>query len=648
MPFAPKGLLRLTGRSDMPGPEPSPQLVALVVNDDAASRYVTARILARAGYRVREAETGMEGLAAARELPDVIVLDVKLPDVDGFEVCRRLKADAVTASIPVLQTSAAYVTAERRAEGLDSGADGYLVQPFEAIELVATLAALLRARRAEDSTRRLAADWHTTFDAIGDGVCLLDREGSVRRCNRAMAAILGSTPAALAGTSGAIERVFGAEAMGVVKARGERHVSDASVGGRWYRLVVDPVRDRDGRLEGMVVVAADTTDRHALEDELRTRAGALAEADRRKDEFLAMLAHELRNPLSAIGAALALQEAVAGGAEEGARVGETLRRQTRHLTRLVDDLLDVSRITRGKIELRRSVVDIAEVVRRAVAAAGPLVQSCRTRLQVTLPDEQVPVEGDVLRLEQVIVNLVGNAAKFSPPDSVVEVALAGRQDPPEAVLTVTDHGVGIPADMLKSIFDLFVQVDQSAARTRGGLGIGLTMVKKLVELHGGTVTAESAGEGQGATFTIRIPGAVSAIASPREKPVARSAASPRRVLLVEDNEDISELIQMQLRMWGHEVAVASDGPSGLEAALGQRPDIAFVDVGLPGMDGYEVARRIRRAQSGERMCLVAMTGYGRPEDRDRALAAGFDAHLVKPVDPRQLQQVLDSEALLRG
>jgi CheY-like chemotaxis protein len=228
------------------------------------------------------------------------------------------------------------------------------------------------------------------------------------------------------------------------------------------------------------------------------------------------------------------------------------------------------------------------------------------------------------------------------------VSLAAEGDPSEAVLAVTDHGVGIAPAMLESVFDLFVQVDQSAARSRGGLGIGLTMVKKLVELHGGTVTADSAGEGQGATFTFRLPGALSAVAQPREAPAARSAATPRRVLLVEDNADISDLIQMQLRMWGHEVSIADDGPSGLEAALGQRPDIAFVDVGLPGMDGYEVARQIRSAEGGERMRLVAMTGYGRPEDRDRALAAGFDAHLVKPVDPRQLQDVLDSEAVIRG
>jgi PAS domain S-box-containing protein len=641
-------LLTLPSLPLVPIAEPNSKRVALVVNDDAASRYVTTRILSRAGYEVLEAETGAEALAAARDAPDVIVLDVKLPDIDGFEVCRRLKADPGTASIPVLQTSAAYVTAERRAQGLDSGADGYLVQPFEGIELVATVAALLRARRAEDSKRRLAADWQATFDAIGDGVCLLDRDGRLRRCNQAMADILGSTPSALAGRTGVLQPVLGEEGARFVQDYGERHVSDVAVGGRWYRLVVDPVRGRDGALEGMVVVAADTTDRHGLEAELRARAGALAQADRRKDEFLAMLAHELRNPLSAIGAALGLREALAIDAEAGVRVGETLQRQTRHLTRLVDDLLDVSRITHGKIELRRSVVDLVDVTRRALIAAAPMIEATGTRLQVTLPDDQLPVDADVLRIEQVIVNLVGNAAKFSHRGSVVEVSLAAEGDPPEAVLAVTDHGVGIAPAMLESVFDLFVQVDQSAARSRGGLGIGLTMVKKLVELHGGTVTADSAGEGQGATFTFRLPGALSAVAQPREAPAARSAATPRRVLLVEDNADISDLIQMQLRMWGHEVSIADDGPSGLEAALGQRPDIAFVDVGLPGMDGYEVARQIRSAEGGERMRLVAMTGYGRPEDRDRALAAGFDAHLVKPVDPRQLQDVLDSEVVIRG
>jgi len=505
--------------------------VALVVNDDASTRYVTSKTLRGAGYRVVEAETGQEGLDRAREGADVIVLDVKLPDIDGFEVCRRLKADAATAFIPVLQTSAAYITAESRAEGLDSGADGYLVQPFEDIELVATLGALLRARRAEA--------------------------------------------------------------------------------------------------------------------ELRAHAGALAEADRRKDEFLAMLAHELRNPLSAIGAALAVQEALFRGDETSARVQETLTRQTRHLARLVDDLLDVSRITHGKIELQRSVVDLVEVTRRALAAAEPLLESRGTRLEVTLPKAPLPVDADVLRIEQVIVNLLGNAAKFSEPGAAVEVTLAREHDPPAAVLRVRDHGIGIDPAMLESIFDMFVQVDQSAARSRGGLGIGLTMVKKLVSLHGGEVQAHSEGEGRGAAFTVRLP--VAAAASTVAAPVEESRPSRRRrILLIEDNVDITDFIRIQLEMWGHEVSIAHDGPSGLEAALSLRPDIALVDVGLPGMDGYELAQRIRGDTQGSDIRLVAMTGYGRPEDRARALAAGFDAHLVKPVHPRQLQDLLDAETVARG
>jgi signal transduction histidine kinase len=507
-------------------------LVALVVNDDEATRYVTKKILTGAGYRVVEAETGGEGLARARDGADVIVLDVKLPDIDGFEVCRRLKADPATAFIPVLQTSAAYITAESRAQGLDSGADGYLVQPFEDIELVATLAALLRARRAEA--------------------------------------------------------------------------------------------------------------------ELRAHAAALAEADRRKDEFLAMLAHELRNPLSAIGAALAVQEALARGDETSVRVQETLTRQTRHLARLVDDLLDVSRITHGKIELRRRVVDLVEVTRRALAAAEPLMESRGTRLEVTLPKAPLPVDVDVLRIEQVIVNLLGNAAKFSPAGGAVEVSLEGENDPPRAVLRVRDHGIGIDPASLESIFDMFVQVDQSAARSRGGLGIGLTMVKKLVFLHGGEVHADSEGEGRGATFTVRLPLAAAVSTGAEVIEAARPTSRRQRILLIEDNVDITDFIRIQLEMWGHDVSVAHDGPSGLEAALSLRPDIALVDVGLPGMDGYELARRIRTDTAGLEIRLVAMTGYGRPEDRARSLAAGFDAHLVKPVDPRQLQALLDSETVARS
>ena len=512
-------------------PASAPPLVALVVNDDEATRYVMSKTLTAAGYQVAEAETGQEGLARAREGADVIVLDVKLPDIDGFEVCRRLKADPATAFIPVLQTSAAFITAESRAQGLDSGADGYLVQPFEAIELVATLAALLRARRAEA--------------------------------------------------------------------------------------------------------------------ELRAHAVALAEADRRKDEFLAMLAHELRNPLSAIGAALAVQEALARGDETSLRIQETLTRQTRHLARLVDDLLDVSRITHGKIELRRGVVDLVELTRRALAAAEPLLESRGTRLEVTLPSAPLPVDADVLRIEQVIVNLLGNAAKFSPPGAAVEVTLASEDLPPTAVWRVRDHGIGIAPAMLESIFDMFVQVDQSAARSRGGLGIGLTMVKKLVELHGGTVAAHSEGEGRGATFTIRLPLAAAASAGETAVVPPPAASRPRRVLLIEDNVDITDFIRIQLEIWGHEVSVAHDGPSGLEAALLLRPDLALVDVGLPGMDGYELAQRIRVEPAGTGIRLVAMTGYGRPEDRTRALAAGFDAHLVKPVDPRQLQDLLHSETVAR-
>jgi PAS domain S-box-containing protein len=627
---------------------PQDSLVALIVNDDAASRYVTSRILSRAGYEVVEAETGGDGLARAQQRPDVIVLDVKLPDIDGFEVCRRLKADPGTASIPVLQTSAAYVSAERRAEGLDSGADGYLVQPFEAIELVATVAALLRAHRAEDAARRSASDWQATFDAIGDGVCLLDREGRVRRCNRAMAAILGSSPAELTGRVDVLEPVLGS-ATSVARATSERQMTDVALRGRWYRLVADPVCTRDGSLEGLVVVAADTTDRHRLEDELRARADALAEADRRKDELLAMLAHELRNPLGAIGAALGAQETLPAGGEASARIGDTLHRQTRHLSRLVDDLLDVSRITHGKIELRRSAVDLADLVRRALAAAAPLIESRGTRVKAALPEPPVTVEADSLRLEQVIVNLVVNAAHFSPRGTVVRVSLDLAPDG-AARLQVADQGMGIDAGMLQSIFDVFVQADQSPARSRGGLGIGLTMVKKLVELHGGTVTAESPGAGLGATFTVRLPLAATtaAVPAPPETKAARPSGSPRRVLLVEDNADIVELLQMQLEMWGHEVSTAFDGPSGLQQALRLRPDIAFLDVGLPGMDGYELARQIRKAEDGGRIRLVAMTGYGRPEDRDRALAAGFDAHLVKPVDAQHLQDVLDAQTLVRG
>jgi PAS domain S-box-containing protein len=622
----------------------------LNVNDDHATRYLLGKILVKGGYRVVEAATGTEALRLAAELPDLVVLDVRLPDVSGLEVCRRLKGDPATSTIPVLQTSATFTSSTRKIEGLDSGADAYLAQPIDELELLATVRALLRARRAEDLVSRAAHRWQATFDAIGDGILIVDGEGAVVSCNRAMARLVGEAANNVVGRTaswslGRLVPYATLEAL-LGEARQQRREIEVGAGGRWYRLSGDPMNEGPEGKRLAVLVLVDITERKWLEEEQRARAEELAEAARRKDEFLAMLAHELRNPLNAISASNALQDKVGAQDPHNARLRSVVARQTRNLARMVDDLLDVSRITRGQIQFRKSPVDLVQVVRQAVQGSAQLVEARKHPLSVALPPGPVPIEGDDLRLEQAFSNLLSNAAKYSEPGTPLAVSLAseGEGGARTAVVRVRDEGIGIPAGMLDAIFDMFVQADQPLARTLGGLGIGLTMVRTIVQSHGGTVVAESAGVGRGSEFVVRLP----APDLPESLPPAVPSVAPRdvdapayKVLVVEDNEDARELVTAWLEMSGHSVQGAADGQAGLELALAMRPDVALVDIGLPVLDGYEVAKSLRAADGGESVFLVAVTGYGRPEDKARALDAGFDAYVVKPLDKAALARVLD-------
>jgi PAS domain S-box-containing protein len=367
-------------------------------------------------------------------------------------------------------------------------------------------------------------------------------------------------------------------------------------------------------------------------------------ANRAKDEFLALLAHELRNPLAPIVTAAALlrrPDIPATVAEQSAGVVE---RQAKNLARLLDDLLDVSRITRGRIELRVERVPIAGPVANALEATRPLLDERRHRVTLTLPDVPLCVEADPARLEQIIVNLLNNAAKYTPRGGTIHVTASGEDG--ELALRVRDTGVGIPKDMLPRIFDAFVQGDQTLAHTSGGLGLGLTLVHRLVELHRGRVEVHSEGTGRGSEFTIRLPLSRTPVAAPGhgEAPGRCPAAA---VLVIEDNADARATLRTLLEQDGHRVDDAADGASGLARAEATRPDIVLIDIGLPHVDGYEVARRIR-ARHGARPVLVAITGYGQADDQRRALDAGFDAHLTKPVFPAQLADVLATLARRRA
>ena len=381
-------------------------------------------------------------------------------------------------------------------------------------------------------------------------------------------------------------------------------------------------------------VLLDVTERKRAEEALR-------EADRKKDEFLAMLAHELRNPLAPIRNAVEVLRLLGPDTPDLKQSREIIERQVEHLARLVDDLLDVSRITSGRINLHKERVDLAAVLARAVEASRPLLEARKHTLTVALPPQPVWVKGDATRLAQVVSNLLNNAAKYTENDG--RVWLTVEQARAEAVVTVRDTGIGIPGDLLPHVFDLFTQGDRSLARSEGGLGIGLTLVKRLVEMHGGTATAASAGPGKGSAFAVRLPVLETGTVPPpaeAETPSRDRSGAARRVLVVDDSADAARSLALLLAAQGHAVRTAHDGLAALEAARAFQPEVVLLDIGLPRMDGYEVARRLRGQAGFERTLLVALTGYGQEEDRRRTREAGFDAHLVKPADLTILQRLL--------
>jgi signal transduction histidine kinase/ActR/RegA family two-component response regulator len=410
---------------------------------------------------------------------------------------------------------------------------------------------------------------------------------------------------------------------------------------RWMAYKVLTLPDASGKPIGFATVSQDVTERRKLEDDLRELAASLSEADRRKNEFLAMLAHELRNPLAPISnAARALRM---GGREEALRpASEMLERQVKQMSRLVDDLLDMSRITLGRIELRRERAELAPIIEHAVEAARALYRSMNHELTVTVPAEPMLLDADPARLAQVVGNLLNNACKFT--DKGGHVWLTVEREGDEAVIRVRDNGIGIARENIPSLFEMFAQVDTSLERSRDGLGIGLTLVKTLTEMHGGSVHADSAGPGHGSEFTVRLPLLSQAVRPSSSVTVSKPpvVVTARRVLIVDDSLDGAESLAMLLQVGGHETHLAHDGIEAVEAAARLRPDVVLLDIGLPRLNGYEVCRQLRKEPWGKDLLLVALTGWGQDEDRHRSNEAGFDAHLVKPVDHDALLKLLAS------
>jgi two-component system, chemotaxis family, CheB/CheR fusion protein len=518
---------------------------------------------------------------------------------------------------------------------------------------------ITQRKRTETGLRESEERYRTLFDLGPVGVYSCDVAGVVQQFNRRAVELWGREPA----KGDPLERFCGSFRMlrpdgtpmpheqcpmAEVVTGDLAEVRDAEVlierpDGSRVTVVVNirPLKNERGEISGAINCFYDITERKQAEEQLRDYAAQLAGVDRRKNEFLAMLAHELRNPLSPIMHAVHLLQGTHAD-PASTRLYEMIGRQTQRLVRLVDELLDVARITRGLIAVKREPLDLAVVVRQAAEGSRLRIEQGQHAFSLVLPDEPVPINGDAVRLEQVVCNLLENAAKYTDPGGEITLALMHQEG--EAVLSVRDTGIGIDPDMLEGIFDLFAQVDRSLARSGGGLGLGLAVVRRILELHGGRIEARSAGPGRGSEFIVRLPALPATTRAARPSRNFRISSAPaaavRRVLIVDDNADSALSMALLARSWRHEVAVARDGAEALSLVETFRPDTALVDIGLPGMDGYELARRLR--QASEQIHLVAITGYARPEDRAAASAAGLDAFLTKPAEIDQLQQLLAS------
>jgi PAS domain S-box-containing protein len=402
----------------------------------------------------------------------------------------------------------------------------------------------------------------------------------------------------------------------------------------WANVTITALRDEHGELRGFAKITRDLTERRRIDQ--------LQQADRFKNEFLALLAHELRNPLAPIRSAVQVLSRQSAATPEIAQAQEIAERQIRHMARLLDDLLDVARISEGKLEIRREALDAAEIARRAVAAELPFIEERGLEMSVDLPAEPLGVDADPVRLQQILVNLLNNAAKYTDPGG--RIALSARSEGREAVIRVRDTGIGIDPAMASRLFEPFVQVERREKRSVGGVGLGLAVVKRLVELHQGTVHVFSAGLGRGSEFVVRLPQVPigGSVRETRPRVAVRAAGSAKRILVADDNVDAADGLKLLLELSGDQVRVAYDGVSALSVAREFRPHIALLDVGMPKMDGYEIARRLRDDPQTRHAILIAVTGWGQAEDRRRSKEAGFDYHLVKPVEPSALERLLES------
>jgi PAS domain S-box-containing protein len=493
--------------------------------------------------------------------------------------------------------------------------------------------------------------FRTTLSSIGDAVITTDIEGRVTFLNAVAQSLTGWTlEDAVGHPLDAVFRIVNESTRSVVASLAIRALQEGAIVGPANHTILvakdgserpiddsaAPIRDADGSITGAVLVFRDVSERKRAEE-------ALHDADRRKDEFLATLAHELRNPLAPLRTALELARRAGTGGLAGAVAPDVLlemmERQVEQLVRLVDDLLDVARITSGKLELRLASTDLNTVVSNALETCAPVLTRGGHAMRVALSPQALYVQGDATRLSQVVCNLLNNAVKFSPDGSPIE--LSATEDGRDVVLRVKDRGVGIPADKIDRIFEMFAQADPAAAGSKAGLGIGLTLARQIIEMHGGTIDASSQGAGMGSEFTLRLPRtSAPCAAEPVRKSPEKRDGQKIKIVIADDNRDSADSMAMLLGAFGHEVHVAYDGSQAVAKAKEIKPDVVLLDIGMPGMDGYECARAIRACDWAAKTLLVALTGWGQEDDKRRSREAGFDRHLTKPVDPTLLESAL--------
>jgi PAS domain S-box-containing protein len=627
-------------------PAPRQDLPRVLLADDNADLREYARRLLSEHYEVHVVADGQIALEAARELrPELIVSDVMMPRLDGFGLIREVRADPRLRAIPIILLSAR-AGEESRIEGLDRGADDYLAKPFSARELLVRAGTLIRSAELRRRAEEARAQFETLLNEAPLGVMLVDEDFRVAAVNPIALPLIGETDLIGRDFDSVAHAAWSSADAEEITRRfrhtlesGEPQVVPEFIARRKDRQVMEYYEWRVTRIplpggrRGVVCYFRDIS-RSVLARE------ALREADGRKDEFLATLSHELRNPLAPLRSSLEVVKRLASVPPSASAALDIMERQMSHLVRLVDDLLEVSRITRGQVELRREHVRLDAAIRSAIETSEPLIRAGQHRLIVSFPDEPLVLDADPVRLAQIFGNLLNNAAKYSEKGGQIEIS--ARRDRDEAVVTIRDSGDGIALEQLPKLFEIFTRGERSSRRNQSGLGIGLALVRRLTEMHGGRVEASSEGLGMGSCFSVRLPLNAKQVAAPKTRGREHASIEELGVLIVDDNKDAAESLAMLLSTAGAEVRVAHDGPTALAEFARSEPHVVLLDIGMPDMDGCEVARRLREIARSDRVALVALTGWGQDEDRRRVREAGFDHHLVKPVDLASLQALLAS------